>query len=327
MIQILYPFSLLYRAGLEIFYFYHKMRGRKRYPVYTISVGNLSLGGTGKTPLVIWLADKLLERGKRVVVISRGWGRKSKGTLVLERGKERGALETGDEPFLIFKKLGGRVPVIVEKNRLKAAEIAKEKYQAEVLLLDDAHQYLRGIPDFSILIFSKRDILQMGRILPIGPFREPNKAVRRANLVIINKKTDANPMQFSVPFEIEKIFMRYRINYFMNSFGEKLTPGEVAKKKIIAFCGIADPRSFLAYLQDLGAVILYKKFFIDHHFYSEKEIESLLKKKEDLGAELILTTEKDIVRIRNPHSSIFFPSLELEFEGKTPLEFLSPHLV
>ncbi len=293
---LLLPFSGLYWLGLQGWYLYDSLREKKKFDAFTIVVGNLTVGGTGKSPLVYLLA-KLLKDEFRVVVISRGYGRKNQEIITLDSLSNLPDVEdVGDEPFLNFVKLKGKVPFVICKDRLKAYEIAKNKFNPDVVILDDAFQYRKVLPDFSLLVFDKRILTTSWFLLPAGPLREPMKAGRSADVIVFNLK-GGNKVEREIQ-EFKRIFpekphalMKYKPVGLLGK--DKLLSFDEVGRDIVGFSGIGDPESFRATLERVGFNVRQFFKFPDHHWYKKSEIEKL----KSLGLPLV-TTEKDYVRIR-----------------------------
>ena len=252
---------------------------RLNHPV--ISGGNLTLGGTGKTPLVIALAEGLRDRGFRPVILSRGYGRTSRGVLVVGSDWE----ESGDEPFLMKRRLGN-VPVVVGANRYAAGRLAEEKQLGNIFILDDGFQHRRLHRDVDIVTIDPAEWVAGEALLPRGRWREPKTALRRAHaacvLEISRVPMPALPIpSFTVRTEIHGIYQE----------DARIPPEDLKGRAVIAFAGIAKPERFFAALESLGVHPVRCVRFRDHHHYSPREIEKL-------GGEILITTEKDAVRLQ-----------------------------
>ncbi|MEO0203185.1 MAG: tetraacyldisaccharide 4'-kinase [candidate division WOR-3 bacterium] len=253
----------------------------------TIAIGNFSFGGAGKTPFTIFLANKLKEKFK-VIILSRGYKRKDKD-IQLVRDKDIYVEKVGEEPYIIHLKTG--LKVFVYKNRLLASKIAIDLYNPDILIYDDALQYWKINFDKKILILNHRD-LRGWRVFPFGKFREPIEEIKRVDIVVINFK-------FEEPFEIIEFMnkpafcMKYKI---LNKFDFK---------DVVAFCGIADSLSFKSILEKFYNVVYFKSF-PDHHYYKEKDLEGLRKLKLP-----IITTLKDYVKVQNKEN-VFYLDIDIE---------------
>jgi len=248
----------------------HRLRG----PV--ISVGNISVGGSGKTPFVITLGELLISRGIRFDVLSRGYGRKTRGVALVDRNGS--PEEFGDEPLLIARKLN--VPVAVGENRFKAGLFAENEFGPQLHLLDDGFQHRSLARDFDIVLLNSED--SSDRLLPAGRLREPVSSLRRANAVVLTNGTPAD----SFPLGGKFIWHVRR--------------GVLATKvpdRPIVFCGIARPKNFVSQLRDTGITPAAEFFYRDHHAYTEHDIRDLLKLREQKGANGYVTTEKDALNL------------------------------
>ncbi len=294
--------SLPYRMGFEIWKFIALRRKRPHIPAYTITVGNLTLGGSGKSPFVIELGRELMERGIKFAVLSRGYRRRSKGLQAVPPNSAVDPIIVGDEPALIFRKLGGKVPVIADRDRLRGGRYAVEQFDVEAVILDDGFQYLRILHDYLILLVNVED-LNGGPLLPFGRFREPLSAMKRADLIVINyrdREFDDREFNFGItPY----IRMRYEIKV-------PVPPGTHA----FVFAGIARPSEFLNMLRKNGVEVVGHKFFMDHKWYSDKDISKILKRARDKGADVVLTTEKDFIRLKSAPDMIKPVELETHIE-------------
>jgi tetraacyldisaccharide 4'-kinase len=251
-----------------------------------VSVGNLSVGGSGKTPFVIALGELLQARGIRFDILSRGYGRKSRGVRVVEAGGN--ASECGDEPLLIARRLG--VPVIVGESRYSAGRVAEQKFDSQLHILDDGFQHRSLARDFDIVLMTAHDFDD--RLLPTGRLREPLSSLARADAITL--PDDFVGQSFSVhELTIEGLRRQGKLIWRMQ---RKLTvpPGLGSP---VAFCGIARPQQFFAQVHDAGITPAAEVVFRDHHFYQTKDLDRLLAMRRKTGAVGFLTTEKDAVNL------------------------------
>jgi len=246
-----------------------------------VSVGNLSVGGSGKTPFVITLGELLQARGIRFDVLSRGYRRKTRGVLVVE--KDGNAADFGDEPLLIARRLG--VPVIVGESRYAAGRLAEQKFQPQLHILDDGFQHRSLARDFDIVLMAERDFDD--RLLPSGRLREPLSSLRRADAIVL-------PRDFSVKNSAIESFARQGKPIWRMT-REIVTP--TAPVAPIVFCGIARPQQFFAQVRAAGIAPVAEVEFRDHHAYGRTDIERLLAMRDKLNAGGFLTTEKDAVNL------------------------------
>jgi tetraacyldisaccharide 4'-kinase len=250
-----------------------------------ISVGNISAGGSGKTPFVLLLGELLKARGIKFDVLSRGYGRKSKGVrLVDPAGLPQ---EFGDEPLLIARKL--QVPVVVGESRHEAGRFAEEKFGAQVHLLDDGFQHRGLARDFDIVLVTPQDAGD--RLLPAGRLRESLHALRRADAIVLTSGAAAE----SFPVEERPVWRARR----------GITPQNVPPRPVV-FCGIARPQKFVLQLRAANIEPVAEAFYRDHHAYVEKDIVELLALKQQSEAGGFVTTEKDAVNL-GPYLSALEP--------------------
>jgi tetraacyldisaccharide 4'-kinase len=250
-----------------------------------VSVGNLSAGGSGKTPFVILLGELLKTRGVKFDVLSRGYGRESRGVLLVDPGGF--AQQFGDEPLLIARKL--EVPVIVGEDRYAAGQFAESRFGPQLHLLDDGFQHRALARDFDIVLVTPQDATD--RLLPAGRLREPLRSLSRADAVVLSSGASAE----SFPLE-RKLVWRVR---------RGITPQNVPPRPIV-FCGIARPQSFVLQLRAANIDPVAEAFYRDHHAYTEKDVRELLELKGRSEAGGFVTTEKDAVNL-GPYLSALEP--------------------
>jgi tetraacyldisaccharide 4'-kinase len=245
-----------------------------------ISVGNLSTGGSGKTPFVILLGELLKRRGILFDVLSRGYGRKTRGTLLVDPGGL--SRDFGDEPLLIARRLN--MPVIVGESRYEAGQFAEAKIGPQIHLLDDGFQHRRLARDFDIVLVTPDDARD--RLLPSGRLREPLHSLRRADAVVLT--SGAAPEAFPLA---GKIVWRLRRGIALQKTDQNIP------SRPLVFCGIARPQNFLLQLRAAGIDPAAQAFFRDHHAYTEKDIRDLRQLRQRSEAGGFITTEKDAVNL------------------------------
>ena len=249
-----------------------------------ISIGNLSVGGSGKTPFVILLGKLLKARGVEFDVLSRGYGRTSRGVLLVNPGGA--SSQFGDEPLLIARRL--EVPVILGEDRYQAGAFAEGKFGPRLHLLDDGFQHRALARDFDIVLVSADDARD--RLLPAGRLRESCQSLRRADAVVLT--AGASPGDFPLD---GKLAWRVR---------RGIAPTKVPARPV-AFCGIARPQSFLLQLRKAGIEPAAEAVYRDHHAYTEKDIRELIALRSRSEADGFVTTEKDAINLGG-----FFSALE-----------------
>lgn len=303
-----------YRAGLL---------GRHRVPCPVVSVGNLTAGGTGKTPCVICLARDLQERGWRPAILLRGYGRRG-GTGLLVASAGQGLLvpaaEAGDEASLLAEVLPG-VPVILAADRVRGAEVALSRCGADLLILDDGYQHLRLQRDLDILLLDARSPFGSGALLPRGLLREPPAAADRADLVILTRADQARDLD-GVEEGIRRLNHRapllraiHRpVSLVRIADGTSLPPQALAGQAVAALSGIGSPEAFEATLRGLGASVAAVLRFPDHHRFQAEELERAGREGRAAGATLLVTTAKDRARGGLPAQAGGLPVAVLEVE-------------
>ena len=257
----------------------HRLQG----PV--VSIGNLSAGGSGKTPFVMLLGDLLKTRGVKFDVLSRGYGRKSRGVLPVDpAGLPQ---QFGDEPLLIARKL--QVPVIVGEDRYEAGRFAEARFGPQLHVLDDGFQHRALARDFDIVLITPQDAGD--RLLPAGRLREPLGSLRRADAVVLagGASPDSFPVQQKAVWRVKR----------------GILPRDVPPRPIV-FCAIARPQNFLLQLRTANIEPVVQAFYRDHHTYSEKDVRELLALKQRSEAGGFVTTEKDAVNL-GPYLSALEP--------------------
>jgi tetraacyldisaccharide 4'-kinase len=272
------PLAAIFGTGVQIrnaLYDRHLFRARRLVgPV--ISVGNLSVGGAGKTPFVLLLGDLLGRRGLKFDVLSRGYGRSTRG--VLEVDPAGSAQDFGDEPLLVARRLG--VPVILGEDRYQAGIRAEKRFGEQFHLLDDGFQHRALARDFDIVLVTPDDTRD--RLLPAGRLREPLSSLRRADAVVLTSGASTET------FDTDgKLVWRVKRGILLKD----------VPARPVAFCGIARPQGFLLQLRTAGIEPAAEAVYRDHHSYTEKDIRELLQVKHDSGADGFVTTEKDAINL------------------------------
>jgi tetraacyldisaccharide 4'-kinase len=266
----------LYRAGI--------LRQR-RLPGLVISVGNLSLGGTGKTPLVIWLAERLRAQGKRVGILSRGY-------------KGEGA--RSDEVEMMRLRLGAGVPVGAGADRY-ASGVKLAGEGIDCFLLDDGFQHQALARDVDIVVLDGTEPLAKAALLPAGRLREPLSALRRADIVVITRTSEAPEIEAQVEARTDApiFYARAKLLDFCPFVAGKLEPGsnEEVPAKTFAFCGIGNPAAFFSDLRAWGVMLAGRKVFRDHHRYTQADAELLEEDAKRAHATALVCTEKDAMNL------------------------------
>ncbi len=273
----------------------------RRLPVVVVCVGNITTGGTGKTPAVIHLARRIAGSGIKTAVISRGYGFHVTGGYLIVSGPDGPLREAGqapDEALMTARKLPG-VPVVVSPNRYRAGKAALDCFGAEVLLMDDGFQHLGLFRDIDVLVVDGANPVGNGLVLPAGPLREPVSGAERADAVwLYGQATERLPAGLTA-FLDGKPIIRARMvpGGLVTGTGEAIPAGRLAGTRVLAFCGIARPQRFFEAVGRMGAVTAGREAFPDHHRYADDDVDRLNRRAREAGAGLMITTEKDLARL------------------------------
>ena len=241
-----------------------------------VSVGNLSVGGSGKTPFVLLLGELLKSRGIRFDVLSRGYGRKSRGARLVDPAGL--AQDFGDEPLLIARRL--QVPVVVGEDRFEAGRLAEARFGVQLHVLDDGFQHRGLARDFDIVLVIAQDANE--RLLPVGRLREPLTSLRRADTVVLTGGASADT------FPLDGIPV-WRVR-------RGIAPQNVPPRPVV-FCGVARPQNFVLQLRAANVDPVAEAFYGDHHAYSERDVRELLQLKQQSEGGGFVTTEKDAINL------------------------------
>jgi len=330
--------SLVFTSVVKsrLFLYQHRIMRNHHLGCLVIVVGNLTVGGTGKTPVVERLARNLRDRDRNVAILSRGYKSKKEPLhrkwwrllthkeadppKIVSDGKKvlLGPHEAGDEPFMLAQNLPG-VVVLVDKDRVKAGAYAVKKFGVDTLILDDGFQYLKLKDHLQLLLIDKSNPFGNGRLLPRGILREPISHMRRASYVFLTK-SDGNPnpelearIRRYKP-DVELIECEHRPRYLKALQGEEQRPLESLKGDPVAcFSAIAMPESFESFVEKFGADIVLRKRYLDHHWFSRRELDAVFREAREAGARYLVTTEKDAVRI-DPDYALAMPCFYLRVE-------------
>lgn len=312
-------FEYLYYLGLSAKKFV-SLKNRRRLPFRVISVGNITVGGTGKTPAAIAIAEEAQKRGLQPIILTRGYKGKAEGPCFVTKGE--GPLLTvrqaGDEPFLMAERLRG-VPIIKGADRYEAGMYALKQLKAPenagvsgspvpnprtltpVFILDDGFQHWSLFRDKDIVLIDARNPFGNRRLLPAGRLREPLPALQRADVVVITRAeredsgliADVRKYNLRAPI----FFSHHRAVSVQSASGERKPVSWLKGKKVFCFCGLADPESFGSTVSSAGAEVTGMKTYRDHHAYAQKDIDAVMKECSVSGASWVFTTAKDMVKL------------------------------
>jgi tetraacyldisaccharide 4'-kinase len=277
----------------------------KRLPYRVLSIGNITLGGTGKTPTVINAASLLRSKGARPVILSRGYGRQNESSLqVVSDGMSStlGPDEGGDEPAMIAARLP-TVPIIAGKDRYSGGLLAFERFHPDVAILDDGYQHRRLVRDLNIVLLDGADPFGNRRLFPAGILREPLSALSRADAVVITRADEIDALQ-GLRAEIGRhttapvLTASYVPGELFDIVSGRTRPAASLRGgRVFAFAGIARPESFFSLLRSLGAQVSAFKAYPDHYRYGRSDLAEVFTAAVDSEAVMIITTEKDAVRL------------------------------
>ena len=265
-----------------------------------ISVGNLAVGGTGKTPLTMLLARLLAGQGRRVAILSRGYGGSYGGRpRIASDGRSilMTAGEAGDEPLLLARELPG-VAVVVGHDRYEAGRLAERELDPDVFLLDDGFQHLGLRRDLDILLLDGRNPFESGRVLPAGLLREPAPAARRADLIVLSRCGEGEPLPAALPAGVPVLASRHLLTGVTPVEGGECRPlSYLYGEQVFAFAGIAEPQRFFAGLAEAGVPLVGSLSLPDHARYDQGRVEGLRRLFRGTGATCFVTTAKDAVKL------------------------------
>jgi len=284
----------------------------KRLQATVISVGNITLGGTGKTPLVDYIARYLSQEGYSVAILTRGYARKSTGQVVLNSDSDNAARhvdshsyrETGDEPLLLARSLP-QVPIVINKNRFDGGLWARQRLGSRVLILDDGYQHLSLARDLNLLVLDATDPFGDFRMVPFGRLREPLYAIKRADAIIVTRAH--RPFDQAQLAAVIRYFCGERIPvmYCYSTItglrhlesGTSYDADEFVGWNAWVMCGIGNPQAFVDDLVAAGINVAGESIFRDHHAYFQRDADQVSTQARAAHADLIVTTEKDAIRL------------------------------
>jgi tetraacyldisaccharide 4'-kinase len=289
-------------------------------PIPVIAIGNITLGGTGKTPATINVAGILLKHNRKPVVLSRGYGRSDRSAvLVVSDGisKVIDPLSGGDEPVLIAGRYP-RVPVVVGADRYRSGNVAIERFHPDIAILDDGFQHIRLKRTVNIVLIDAADPFGSGKLFPAGILREPITALRRADIVLITRVDMAE--------NIVRLKETVRQNTHASIFTARYSPRDVmnvasgetrpldflVNKPVFAFAGIARPDPFFSLLRTVGAIVTGTSVYRDHYSYTKVDLSNLVRQAREHSATILVTTEKDGVRLRDMEEDVWAVRIDLE---------------
>ena len=308
----LWVLAALYGAGLKIREgLYRKGLMRTEKPaIPVISVGNISLGGTGKTTVVAMLSEELRRRGHKPAIIMRGYKKEKEGTFAVDPARDT-AREAGDEATMLARRT--KLPVVVGKRRGEGIRKAVEEFDADIVVFDDGYQVRDVEKKVEVLVLNGRQGAASLRLFPLGALREPLDAAKRADIVLMNKGDPGDPLRRLVQ-DIPAFRVRYRPLHLFNLKRGATTDFRYVKgRRVLAFSGLGDNASFFSLLREIGADVVRCVEFPDHHRYDESDLRRM---ESYADVELLVTTEKDAVKMDGMEvsDSLFYLSVEAQIE-------------
>jgi tetraacyldisaccharide 4'-kinase len=306
--------EILYYIGYRASRLYKTLK-RKRLDHPVISVGNLTLGGTGKTPTVIAIAQEALKRGFKPCVLTRGYKGKIKKPLIVSKGNGPlcGPFDAGDEAFLMAERLKG-VEVIKAANRYEGSLLSEN---ADLYILDDGFQHWKLHRDKDVLLVDSIDPFGNGRLFPSGKLREPSSETKRADTIVITRSSNE---QGDLIAELKKFnkdaayyLSQVEPSGLVRHDGELIATDELTNKRVYAFCGIGNPGSFIQTVLRFGVSLVGFRSFRDHHVYSDNDIEIIRQEAARTRADWVLMTEKDLVKLNMFKLPNNFVALRVDF--------------
>jgi tetraacyldisaccharide 4'-kinase len=304
-VAALLPASLIYRAGRNLRNAFRHF-AKQRAPIRTISIGNLTVGGNGKTPFTLFLAARLQARGMSVAIVSRGFGRSGEegapAALVSDGATIRLSAEAaGDEPMMMAKSFRG--PIAVARRRIDGIRLVTEIAHPDVILLDDAFQHRALVRDVDLVLISRERGFGNGHQLPAGPMREPLRAIRRADAAVImssgipDRPNAITARQMDTIAQITMLHATLRPKALVhNEQGNwREVPIAMAGRRALAVSGLADPRGFYAMLREIDTDLVGVLEYPDHHAYNSSDWQTIVKAA--TNSDIVITTEKDLVKL------------------------------
>ncbi|MCZ6874618.1 MAG: tetraacyldisaccharide 4'-kinase [bacterium] len=293
-------------AGRHASYTYG-LQHPKRLPCKVISIGNLTLGGTGKTQLTIWMARWFHQHGWRVAVLSRGYGARHEGPIQLVSTGQGPTVDwrnAGDEAYLLAQRLSG-VPILTGKDRYRSGLYAYHQFGSQVVILDDGFQYYALHRDLDLVLIDASNPFGHGALFPRGTLREPLRAMRRADAIIVTRAENPSASLDVLQRRIRRWHDTQSI-YTMTTSVEGLqqakadhckAPPRLRGHRVIAFSAIGNPQALSTTLHQLGCNVVAVAVFPDHHPYTTKDWHAIVKLAHQHRADCLITTEKDAVRL------------------------------
>ena len=297
-------------VAIRNFFYKAKILSTKSLKCKVISIGNITVGGTGKTPTVEYISNLLQSRGYKVGIIIRGYKRKSNSTLVVTDGdgKPESWEQVGDEPFLLAHKLDN-IPIAVGSSRYESGSMMIERFKPDVILMDDGFQHQSLNRDLDIVLVNSKDMRSDHKLIPLGKLREPISNLNRADLIVITKTNIYQPSNYLInkikSFNRPTIYNEIQIKDLLQYNSNETNKLEIiANKKVYLFSALGDNESFKKIMEDTDAEIVGHSKYLDHHSYTLNDLKDIEQKAIKCNAEFLITTEKDLVKINSQYNKI-----------------------
>lgn len=313
--KLAYPIALLYAAGVGVrnCLFRYGVLKSNAFSTPVVSVGNISVGGTGKTPMIEWILNSLGEV-RRLAVVSRGYKRTSKGMIIASA--ESTPQSIGDEPLQLLNKFP-EIPIIVDKNRTRAIQYLEKNLNPDLILLDDGHQHRRVNPRLAIVLTPYYDLYTENRWLPVGNLRDSVSAAERAQVIIVTKcppslsreQRKGISSRLKPGSDQKVLFSTLTYGKRMMGTGSPVAVEALGRKPFTLVTGIANPEPLVRYLEQQGLQFNHMRFR-DHHYFTENDLVEIAKK------DTVVTTTKDYVRLRDNIPNLYYLEVGHEFLGE-----------
>tara|TARA_X000001036_G_C20544892_1_gene751899 strand:+ start:55 stop:1083 length:1029 start_codon:yes stop_codon:yes gene_type:complete len=322
---VFFPISLLYWGGVIIRDLLYRLKIFKTNKVSCkiISVGNVSIGGTGKTPTAIYLTCLLKNLNLKVAIISRGYKRNTKGLLVASRGDGPTCTlsDCGDEPYMMAKKLKN-IPIVVDKNRYRGCTYLVNNFSPDVIIMDDGFQHKSIYRDMDLVLIDGSTNYNDYKLLPNGILREPWHELKRADAILVTKRKPG-PLLKRKLNELSIPIFQTRITAMIGEAYQQPVKKIPTNEKVFLFSGIGNPQFFKKTIKHMGFNICGTKKFADHFSYSKKDVNNIEESAKTLNAKYLLTTEKDWFKLEKLEMRLPVIVIEIKIKVEKENEFLN----
>ncbi len=321
---VFFPISLLYWGALIVRNLLYRLKVFKTSKISCkiISVGNISVGGTGKTPTVMYLAHLLKNLNLKVAIISRGYKRSTTGLLIASKGDGPSCSlsDCGDEPYMMAKKLKN-IPIVVDKNRFRGCTYLVENFSPDVIIMDDGFQNKSISRDLDLVLIDGSTNYNDYKILPSGILREPWHEIKRADAILLTKRIP-EPLLKRKLDELSIPIFQTRITAMIGKAYQQPLKKVPTNEKVFLFSGIGNPKFFKKTIKHMGFNICGTKKFADHFSYCKEDINNIEKSAKALNAKYLMTTEKDWFKLEKLEMRLPVVVIEIKIKVEKENEFL-----